>query len=420
MASTQFGSATSIAFSLFLILSFVFSASASSPSKASPSAETELICHTNNPSECYPKVFSATDQFQVVHEDQELPPGLHVQLDIQTGQKQAKLYTPNQDHPELAGLPVEQDIIVVDAEPAQEIDTPKIPAGAPAYEPVGVVKQPKEKNGEFSEALGTIGSFAWRDDNEADLNLKILEDLSHDMYYGLQIAEDVDALQSLFCLLFYGTKVEPEANDGPPVSVHSGSYASTILSSVVQNNAPALNAIEKSWDTIMQKTCMPSPKTIEAELFRRLTPQSTTGSPDEVEEARSIRLLLSPIAGLIKSDTIKTKFLENGGMNSFLRILLRDGEVWAARQAKVAQIVADTFLDEDFGAALGVWPKAEQGDSRVCVHRDGTMIIGDECWKYHLERISKDEQKSDWCQRLLQLLRNSPSTEASPSHHNEL
>ncbi|KAI1264142.1 hypothetical protein F5Y18DRAFT_85536 [Xylariaceae sp. FL1019] len=420
MASTQSRCSINILLPLLLVLSLLFFVSAYSPPVASPSAETELICHTNNPSECYPKVFSATDQFQLVHEDQELPPGLHVQLDMQTGQKQAKLYTPNEDHPELAGLPVEQDVIVVDSEPAQENDTPRIPAGAPAYEPVGVVKQPKEKNGEFSEALRHIGSFAWKSANEADSDLRILEDLSHDMYYGLQIAEDDDALQSLFCLLFYDTKFEPQQKDWPLASVHSGSYASTILSSVVQNNAPALTAIEKSWESIMQMTCKPSPRTIEAELFHRLTPQSTTPSPDDAEEAHSIRLILSPIAGLLRSDKIKTKFLEHGGMSSFLRILLKNGEVWSPRKAKIAQIVADTFLDEDFGAVPSVWPKVEQGDSRVCVDHNGASIIEDECWKYHLEKINKDEHSPDWCQRLLGLLSKQPSLEASPPQHSEL
>lgn len=40
-------------------------------------------------------VFHATNQWQTIKEGQSIPPGLHVQIDLQTGKKQAKLMDEN-------------------------------------------------------------------------------------------------------------------------------------------------------------------------------------------------------------------------------------------------------------------------------------------------------------------------------------
>src|SRR4051794_9995054 len=54
--------------------------SASAPSSPSPPGSSSLICHTNNPLECYPRIFQPTADFQIVHDDQSLPPGLLIRL----------------------------------------------------------------------------------------------------------------------------------------------------------------------------------------------------------------------------------------------------------------------------------------------------------------------------------------------------
>ncbi|KAI0555452.1 hypothetical protein F4679DRAFT_523855 [Xylaria curta] len=400
--------------------SFTF---ASSPPAVSPAAETELICHTDNPAECYPKVFSPTEEFQVIHDDQDLPPGLHVQLDVQTGRKQAKLYNPGEENPSLAGLPVNQEVIIVDPEAPRD-NEPSIPAGAPAYEPIGMVKAPREKNEEFSQALQTIRkSSARRQSIESStLNeaLQLLDDLSHDMYYGLQIAEDTESVRSLFCLLSYKDKTE---GDEQPFAVRANFLASSILSAAVGNNARALAAIEKSWDGITEKQCKGSSYSIKYELFHQLAPTSEPGTKQESEEADTTRVYLAVISGLLKSPKIRAEFLENNGMHNFLQVLLRDNDgVWASRKAKVARIVSDTFLDEDFGATLGLWPRKKQVDAGVCAE-SGPQSLSDECWEYHLKKISQGNEAPDWGQRLLSLIKQAqvpdPGSE-TPPRHNEL
>ncbi|KAI0120309.1 hypothetical protein F4776DRAFT_248712 [Hypoxylon sp. NC0597] len=411
MGSSYTHNLKKIAISLFVVSSAFSFASASSPSppSESPSAETELICHTDNPAECYPKVFSATEQFQVVHDDQDLPPGLHVQLDIQTGQKQAKLYNPKEENPALEGLPVDRSVVVIDGEAPQD-DKPPIPSGAPAYEPVGKVKAPQEKNEGFFQALETVKQHSNAKGNSAhvdelDKALEDLEDLSHGMYYGLQIAEDADALHALFCLL---TRRDADEAEKRPLTERPDFLASSILASAIQNNKPALKALEESWDAILEKKCAATPNTdarlLKSELYSKLEPATDPGSAEESSEAYFTRLNLAVLDGLLKSDKIKEQFMENDGMKNFLRILLRKEEVWDSRKAKIARIVSDTFLDDEGGAKLGVWPTVSVTDASVCA-RGGPDSLEEGCWEYHLEIISQDPQYAEWSRPLLDMLK---------------
>ncbi|KAJ1667874.1 nucleotide exchange factor sil1 [Coemansia sp. RSA 1813] len=54
---------------------------------------TDTICTTkaDGTQACYPAVFQATNEFQVIMPGQSVPPGLHVQIDMTTGQRKAKL-----------------------------------------------------------------------------------------------------------------------------------------------------------------------------------------------------------------------------------------------------------------------------------------------------------------------------------------
>ncbi|KAI1653594.1 hypothetical protein F4813DRAFT_249061 [Daldinia decipiens] len=392
---------------------------ASSPPSESPPAETELICHTGNPAECYPKVFSATEDFQPVHDDQDLPPGLHVQLDIQTGQKQAKLYNPAEENPALEGLPVDRSVLIVDPETPQD-DQPQIPPGAPAYEPVGLVKAPKEKNEGFALALETVKKSSAANSNavapdDLDKALEDLEDLSHGMYYGLQIASDADALHSLFCLL----TARDAAQAQRPLSQRTDFLASAILASSLRNNQPALRAVEQSWDFLLEKQCLSSasPDSLQAHLFSALQPTATAGSAEEPAEAYAARLSLAVLDGLLKSPPIAAQFLAHGGMRHFLQILQRTNPVWDARKAKVARIVSDVFLDEEVGAVLSVWPtSASVAEAGVC-GAGGPDSLEEGCWEHHLEVISQGSEAPGWSQPLLDLLRRRRAEKPAAQRH---
>ena len=43
----------------------------------------ELICAPNNPTDCYPKIFEPTTEWQTIREGQDIPAGLHVRLNME-------------------------------------------------------------------------------------------------------------------------------------------------------------------------------------------------------------------------------------------------------------------------------------------------------------------------------------------------
>jgi nucleotide exchange factor SIL1 len=102
----------------------------------------EMICSQEHAGDCYPKLFQPTKDFQVIREGQDLPPGLHVQMDMTTGKKQARLNIPEEGEaiPEIIELSKEQAIVVV-PQPEEEKPEPSPPAGAPVYESAGKIRK---------------------------------------------------------------------------------------------------------------------------------------------------------------------------------------------------------------------------------------------------------------------------------------
>ncbi|KAF9907062.1 nucleotide exchange factor sil1 [Linnemannia zychae] len=68
-----------------------------------------VICHQGS---CYPRVFRPTTEFQEVLEGQEIPGGLHVQMDFETHKKFAKLMDPS----DIQEKAVTDSVLVVDTD----------------------------------------------------------------------------------------------------------------------------------------------------------------------------------------------------------------------------------------------------------------------------------------------------------------
>jgi len=340
-----------------------------------------LICHTSDPAECYPRVFQPTDEFQVVHEDQELPGGLHVRLNIWTGQKEAKINVPGEADPALENLPVDRSVVVVDQEDHLQVPIPK---GAPAYEPVGQVKEPPIEAAGFWDSLavlkkGTKGS------TEFVGALSNLGELANDIYYGLKITEDADAVKALLCLM--------ASEDQPRVLVsdHRQS-AARILGGALQNNPKALAQVEKVWGPFMELQCAKKGPKLQESFYASMMPTGEI-APGELDRTSSrIGSTVFATKGLLKSRSIRDDFIANGGMNKLLEILVPEGEAWAPAQRKVGILLLDTFLDLEGGATLGVWPRGPASQDSVCRVEATTTEEG--CWEYHVRRI-KEQNRGD-------------------------
>ncbi|KAL7932178.1 hypothetical protein V8C35DRAFT_307606 [Trichoderma chlorosporum] len=391
---------------LLCCLAVPAAASASQHSPQAGSDKQELICHTSNPEECYPLVFEPTDEFQTVHDDQQLPNGLHVRLNIWTGEKEAKINVPDEINPALEGLPVDQAVVLVEQEQQETVQVPK---GAPKYDNIGKVKEPAPGGGAQVEAIAFMETFEMLktgvipSDEEFDHGLEGLEELSHDIYYGLKISEETDVVKALFCLMG-----APEGQASPGATPR-GQQAAAILAGALSNNPSALKEIAKIWPELLDSTCPHDGATVHELFYHRTI--SPADSPAKVKAA------VSAINGLLKDDDIRKHFLENGGMKQLLPILFQDKAEWAGAQRKIGQLVLDTFLDEDMGAQLGQWPRGQALSNQACVLPETALEDG--CWDYHAEMMV-GLHGTPWSKELRKRLASARKANSKLPNHGEL
>lgn len=416
----------SLPLSLLALLGVALAGVSASGASPSPSAgekiasedEVELICHTSNPAECYPKIFQPTNEFQIVRPDQDLPTGLHVRLNIYTGQKEAKINVPDEAlDPSLEGLPVDNSIVIVDPENSAEPEeqqrgqplTP--PKNAPAYDPDGKIKEPKKETTELQQEGSAFykSLTILKKGLDIDQALEMLEDISHDIYYGLKIAEDYDTVRELFCLANPPSLFSPTTETASEKDLTRARLAALTISSTVQNNPKALAEITKHWTTLQHDTCSKSsssssetPEPLRISTFRLLPSSSTSsGIPASLTKAR-----ISAISGLLKSPLIRQSFLSANGMDLLLQVLLSSGsesssdaaDEWEKVRRQAGHLILDNFLDEDMGAVLGEWPdvvRNAQASDKECAGRDEKKDGQgqDDCWDWHAKQLADRYKK---------------------------
>lgn len=388
-------------------LALFVTASHASPEEPSPPAEVELICHTDNPAECYPKIFQPTDEFQVVHDDQVVPNGLHIRLDVTTGVKSAKINVPDEQHPELEGLPVDKSVVMVEGEEAKEeaADEPLFLKGAPVYEMFGKVKPPQEESGEFYSNLEYVRKGPGGTDLPFDEALEFLEDISHDIYYGGKIAENPATIKALLCLM-----VEPQ---GPVVDgvKPRGQQAASILAAALQNNPSAATDVGNAWVSFMESTCAKPEKPsaddnvpLRPALYGSFSPRGALAASDVPAAAARAKAHVAAFSSLLRNDNVRRDFLAHGGMDKLVETLAPTVPEWDAVQRKVGNLLLDNFLDEELGAVTGEWPafRAAEPDAAQRV----AARAADEAWHTALRDI-KDRhggKKSHWSADVLRRL----------------
>ncbi|KAL0936448.1 nucleotide exchange factor sil1 [Colletotrichum truncatum] len=392
-----------VVFGLIFLASSVSASSQASAAAPSPSVEVELICHTDNPAECYPKIFQPTEEFQIVHDDQELPHGLHVRMNINTGEKEAKINDPKETNPALEGMPVDRSIVVVDSEePAEE---PQLPEGAPKYDPKGAVKQPQQESSEFYSNLEYVKKGANGVDLPIDEALEFLEDISHDIYYGLKITETFDTIKALLCLM-----TDPKTPTSSKGAVPRDQQAAAIISGALQNNPTALEEVTKVWPQLMEASCSATEAKDVFKLgdsfYASFMPSQEDESPDGTTDQEVLRAVnkakaqVSAIRGLLKSPSIRDHFIANKGMDRLLEVLAPEDARWDTTQRKTGQLVLDSFLDENMGADLGVWPlfKASEADTSKRI----ADRVNDGNWKAAVKTIMERNKgdKGHWSKDL--------------------
>lgn len=391
--------------SLGCILVLLNTALSAEPPSVSPAANADLICHTNNPEECYPRVFQPTKNFQMVKDDQDLPPGLHVRMDIWSGIKEARLNTPMEG--EEAADPearVEQAMVVVpQPQPEEDVDASRLEQNIqkalrdqfskkpPAYEAAGKIPAPLSEEGmyettRFTEAVALVSNHQPATKPSALLHgaLTELSDLAHDLYYGVEICKDKQLVHALFSLMSGRDSAE---------SHHSRRTASGVLGHAIQNNPTALKWL---MDGLASAHAQPETllntflDVIEAEVDPDTT-KSLLRLLDGLVKDPSVR---SGLAGplTISSNTYDASSTLTSGLNLLLQIYVDSlGKEWYGVREKIAQFVMDNYLDEEMGADPALpWPKDPiSAASDLCT--DFSHRADDGCWEYQVESRGKDQ-----------------------------
>jgi len=382
------------------------------PANPSPGADTELICHTTNPAECYPRIFQPTKDFQIIHDDQDIPPGLHVRMDIYSGKKEARLNIPMEGDAETSDIPTEQAMVIVD-QPEQETreesheDQPValrdlVHKKPPAYEAAGKILPPREPDGSvadsenFARALNILSSDPAIDRSSA---LSSLLELSHDIYYGVELMKSTSVLEQLMALM--------QDQDASSPSAGRRRAAAGILANAVQNNPTALAEAQKSWRLYLADPRMASSTDQVNTADREFVAQTLLALETETDPA-AMKAKVHALNGLVKAHEVRDVLLDLKGLEHLLSVFRAQGEAWTPVRMKVAQFVADNFLDEEMGAERGRWPRGVIEADEVCAAGRVGGPTPDGCWVYHVGRyVNENRQGEDdgWSRQFLRLLK---------------
>ncbi|KAI9647367.1 nucleotide exchange factor sil1 [Ciborinia camelliae] len=378
---------------VWLLTLLIFTKASSMDPAASPSADTELICPTENPAECYPRLFQPTKDFQIIKLGQNIPPGLHVRLNINSGLKEARLNIPTEDENIALGLdiPTEQALVVIEDADVESAEEPQPSSSPPALSSHGKIQPPPPSSSDF-ESFGTSLASLKRQDASLDLALTSLAELSHDIYYGSELMADEEAVSALICLMAMEPSRSEDVND------HS---ASAILSGSLQNNPTAIESISLFHDIVMTPTCSGLREkglSLIPALQKKLS--TSTISPS------ALKSQISALSGLLKSPQIQKSFLEQDGTSYLQSAFLKSGSQYDVVRQHVVQLLMDNFLDESMGARMGVWPRANsvQRGEKEC----NGDVVNDECWAWHGKTFYGTEGgKKEWMEEFLGRLEKS-------------
>lgn len=314
-----------------------------------------------------------------------------------------------EDDQALEGLPVEQAMVVLEQpelEKEESEDIP-IPPNAPPYEAIGKIQQPSPNSGDaatFGSAILSIKTGA----QDFDTSLDDLSDLAHDIYYGVEICKDQPTVEKLLCYtLGLGSEKFPARENKRDYK------AASVLAAAIQNNPTALNEVTAFSRGVWYPKCGSGKPSGSGHVVEFLT--HTLASEQEPSALKAKLVLLN---GLMKDPTVRDDFLQAGAMKFLLSIWLKEGEQWDAARRKVAQLILDTFLDEEMGAELKTWPKEPALKSKVCESKDRRLDDG--CWEHHLENFLKASPKSYWAKNFLDSLREHRAKVVEPLSHVEL
>lgn len=310
---------------LLLALAALAVSASSEPSSELPSSSVDEICHPSTG--CYPREFVPSTTFETVHDDQQLPPGLHIRLNLSTGKKEAKLLDPNEDDAatDASINSSHNDLILVDDDSNKESAEASTlnPAAASYSPPAGTaheelsssIRPPANAGDEatiFTSAVSVLTAPTPAPAAEVAVALSSLEELAHSLYWGATLCKSRPATAALLNLLT------------PAQTASMRASAALVLGSALSNNPAALAGA--------------GPVALARPLLIALDAES---------DALVRKRLLFALAQTLGDSLGRAAFVRAGGISSLMRVWDQahadDAEVLRGR---VAVLIEDAFLDE--------------------------------------------------------------------------
>lgn len=336
---------------ILTFLSFAFGLLDTAPS---PKASTDLICHTNHASECYPSIFQPTEEFQVVRDDQALPPGLHVRMNLASGVKEARLNVPEPEN-------AHSDLVIIDeAEKADEHpESPRHHAQALLNDEAPRVRPPRfdaDEAATFHKSISALKSSS-ADSEDLVPALTDLQELVHSQDWGLALTKDGHVTRLI---------VQTFKDVSSKLAIRS--LSALLLATAIQNNPEALSAAlahfyKDEWPT----------GPLDA-VFLALLHES---SPQFL--IRTVFLLHA----LCQDPKQLAEFANLGGMPLLLRVLNSDGAGQDDKdklRGKIANFIVD-YLDQLDNLALGIditaAAQSQKEANRPSENQDDWEIVAD-------------------------------------------
>lgn len=255
----------------------------------------ELICAPNNPTDCYPKIFEPTTEWQIIREGQDIPPGLHVRLNMENLAREAKFLDPSEETEGSSEL-------MVNAEHNDNgDDSHQMTNEDQANEIQQKIKEFKQAQGKSKASTADLNDFQssvdevqhHREGGDASIlsmALDTLIDLSHDIEFGVKLTQDSSVFRSL-------VDVSKSIQDE---DLQEKVYR--IMGSSLRNNPDAVNNVLKNQDA-----------TFVEGLFDKLN----TNASDAIKKR-----ILGIIHALTQNSHFNAKYFNSNNANSAIDSLI--------------------------------------------------------------------------------------------------
>ncbi|RKF77051.1 Nucleotide exchange factor SIL1 [Golovinomyces cichoracearum] len=387
---------------------FLFFTSFALANTESPSSDTELICSPTSSTDCYPKIFQPTINFQNIREGQDIPHGLHVRMNIYTGEKEARLNIPMADEAstanEIQALPIEISMTDFNGLTDQKNpDLPKISIEQESHRPDTDEKSNSEGKIQIPASTDELHTFQQsltilksRESSFVQA-LDDLSELSHDIYYGRELAEDGVIVEMLVCLT-----LGLELDNVPIAQINVERLAASILNSALQNNPAALKGAAKNIRKIIYPSCNSNKTNEVGEENNFIT--TLQRNTEQINDPLILRTKVTTLSRLLKIESFRDFFLENKGIELLFILFSKNSEDFRMLKRRIGELLMENFLDDSLGAHLNSWPKFQQKSVAFC---EKNQIDFEECcWEYHIEQFSAQYPTEDWPNELLLAMKN--------------